>query len=171
MHCASFSRCLASGYRIAWAAARRYAPSVQWLTTMGSIAASLPPQLAIAEYLALDGYDSNLLGLREALSRRRQHALRMVERHFPAGIRVTRPQSGYFLWVELPIDVVTLALHRTVLDDHCISIAPGALFSADRRFAHHMRLNVSISANNSQRFDDALRVLGRLAAAGPALSR
>lgn len=93
MHCSSFSRCLAPGYRIAWAAARRYAPSVQWLKTMSSIAASLPPQLAIAEYLALDGYDSNLLGLREALSRQLQHALRMVERHFPAGIRVTRPQG------------------------------------------------------------------------------
>lgn len=171
MHCSSFSKCLAPGYRIGWAAAGRYAPVVQRLKMMSSLATSLPPQLAISEYLAAGGYDRHLRGLREALSRQRQHALRMVERHFPAGTRVTRPQGGYFLWVELPAEVDALALHRRALDDHRISSAPGALFSADRRFAHHVRLNVSFDADDSQRFDDALRVLGRLAAGVPALLR
>ena len=36
----------------------------------------------------------------------------MVLRHFPPGTRVSQPQGGYFLWVQLPDPVDTLALHR-----------------------------------------------------------
>jgi DNA-binding transcriptional MocR family regulator len=163
LHCSSFSKCLAPGYRVGWAAAGRYTPDVQRLKMMSSLATSLPPQLAIAEYLAAGGYDRHLRSLREALSRQRQHALRLIERHFPAGSRVTRPQGGYFLWVELPAAIDALALHREALRRHRISTAPGVLFSADRRFTHHLRLNVSPAEDDSERFDDALRVLGRLA--------
>ncbi len=164
LHCSSFSKCLAPGYRVGWAAAGRHAGAVRRLKMMSTLATSLPPQLAIAEYLANGGYDRHLRGLREALSRQRQRALRLVERHFPAGTRVTRPQGGYFLWVELPQGVDALALHRAALTRHRISTAPGVLFSADRRFVHQLRLNVSAAADDSGRFDEAFRVLGRLAA-------
>lgn len=164
LHCSSFSKCLAPGYRVGWAAAGRYTALVQRLKMMSTLATSLPPQLAIADYLVAGGYDRHLRGLREALSRQRQRALRLIERHFPPGTRVTRPEGGYFLWVELPQSVDALALHREALTRHAISTAPGVLFSADRRFTHHMRLNVSAADDGSLRFDDAFRVLGRLAA-------
>jgi len=44
--------------------------------------------------------------------------------------------------------------------EHSISIAAGVLFSADRRFAHHLRLNVG---HPGARIDAALRELGALA--------
>lgn len=50
--------------------------------------------------------------LREALATQQTHALNLVERHFPAGTRVTRPEGGYFLWLELPPEVDALALHQ-----------------------------------------------------------
>jgi DNA-binding transcriptional MocR family regulator len=162
--------CLAPGYRVGWAAAGRYTTLVQRLKMMNTLATSLPPQLAIADYLAAGGYDRHLRGLREALSRHRQRALRLIERHFRAGTRVTRPEGGYFLWVELPESVDTLALHREALTLHGLSTAPGVLFSADQRFTHHLRLNVSAADDGNQRFDDALRLLGRLAA-DPASAR
>ena len=43
-----------------------------------------------------------------------------------------------------------------------ISTAPGVLFSADRRFVHHLRLNVGYPGD--ARVDPALRQLGKLAA-------
>jgi len=160
LHCSSFSKCLAPGYRVGWAAAGRFAPAVQRLKMMSSLATALPPQLAIADYLAQGGYDRHLRQLRAALAAEQQRALRLIERHFPAGTRVTRPAGGYFLWLELPATVDALALHHQAMAQG-ISTAPGVLFSADRRFVHHLRLNVGHPGD--ARIDDALRRLGELA--------
>ncbi len=162
LHCSSFSKCLAPGYRVGWAAAGRYAAVVQRLKMMSSLATALPPQLAIADYLAQGGYDRHLRQLRAALAAEQERTRRLIARHFPAGTKVTRPAGGYFFWLELPATVDALALHHQAMAQG-ISTAPGVLFSADRRFAHHLRLNVGHPGD--PRVDDALRVLGELAAA------
>ncbi|WP_374109873.1 PLP-dependent aminotransferase family protein [Pelomonas sp. CA6] len=168
LHCSSFSKCLAPGYRVGWAAAGRFAPAVQRLKMMGSLASSLPPQLALADYLAQGAYERHLRRLRSALTEQRLHALRLVERHFPAGTRVTRPAGGYFLWLELPPQVDALALHHQAMAQG-ISTAPGPLFSADGRFGHHLRLNVGHPGD--PRFDPALRRVGELACAAAQAKR
>ncbi len=160
LHCSSFSKCLAPGYRVGWAAAGRFSERVHRLKTTSSLATSLPPQLALAEYLAQGGFDRHLRGLRDALAVQRQRALRVVERHFPPGTRATRPTGGYFLWLELPAQVDALALHQRAMAES-ISTAPGLLFSADSRFAHHLRLNVGHP--DDARWALALRRLGELA--------
>ncbi|MFZ2990592.1 PLP-dependent aminotransferase family protein [Ideonella sp.] len=160
LHCASFSKCLAPGYRVGWAAAGRYAHVVHRLKMMSSLATALPPQLAIADYLAQGGFERHLRQLRLELATEQQRARRLIERHFPAGTRVTRPSGGYFVWLELPPSVDALALHHQAMAQG-ISTAPGVLFSADRRFRHHMRLNVGHPGD--ERIDRALRVLGDLA--------
>ncbi|MDF3822734.1 PLP-dependent aminotransferase family protein [Leptospira sp. 96542] len=160
LHCSSFSKCLSPGYRVGWAAAGRYAPVVERLKMSTTLATALPPQLALADYLAQGAYDRHLRRLREALADQRQRALGLIERHFPGGTRVTRPQGGYFLWLELPPPVDGLELHRRARE-RSISTAPGVLFSADRRFTHHLRLNVGHP--DDPRVDAALRQLGELA--------
>jgi len=162
LHCGSFSKCLAPGYRVGWAAAGRHAPQVLRLKTMTSLATSLPPQLAIAEYLAQGSYDRHLRRLRAALAAEQQRTRRLVERYFPAGTRVTLPEGGYFLWLELPRGIDALELHHRAMAAG-ISTAPGVLFSADRRFTHHLRLNAGHPGD--ARIDPALRTLGRLAGA------
>lgn len=161
LHCSSFSKCLAPGYRMGWAAAGRYTATVQRLKMMSSLATSLPAQRALAEYLARGGYDRHLRLLRQALAAQQQWARHRVQQYFPAGTRVTQPAGGYFLWLELPAGVDALALHRQALA-RGISTAPGALFSADRRFTHHLRLNVGHPGD--ARMDEALRWLGAAAA-------
>ncbi len=168
LHCASFSKCLAPGYRVGWAAAGRFAPAVQRLKMMSSLATALPPQVAIADYLAQGGYDRHLRQLRAALAAEQQRARRLIERHFPAGTRVTRPAGGYFLWLELPTAVDALALHHQAMALG-ISTAPGVLFSADRRFVHHLRLNVGHPGD--PRVDDALRRVGELASQAASAGR
>ncbi|WP_374586794.1 aminotransferase-like domain-containing protein [Ideonella dechloratans] len=160
LHCSSFSKCLAPGYRVGWAAAGRYTAQVQRLKMMSTLATSLPAQRAVADYLAHGGYDRHLRQLRQALSAQRQRAARQIARHFPAGTRVTHPEGGYFLWLELPAGVDAMALSQDALAQG-ISTAPGLLFSADQRFVHHLRLN--IGRPDDVRVDEALRTLGGLA--------
>lgn len=157
LHCSSFSKSLTPGYRVGWAAAGRYAADVQRLKMMTSLSTSLPAQRAIADYLAQGTYERHLRGLRAALAGQQQRAQRQIQRFFPAGTRFTRPTGGYFLWVELPPTVDAMALYRRALAAG-ISTAPGVLFSPDRRFTHHLRLNVGHPGD--ARVDVALRQLG-----------
>jgi DNA-binding transcriptional MocR family regulator len=87
--------------------------------------------------------------------------LRCIALHFPPGTKATRPQGGYFLWVELPPRFDALAVHRRALSEG-ISLAPGHLFSADHRFCHHLRLNYGL--HDSAELADALKQLGALLA-------
>lgn len=162
MHCSSFSKSLAPGYRVGWVAAGRFATAVQRLKLMTTLSAATPSQQALSEYLAQGGYDRHLRHLRRCLAQQQALALAAVARHFPPGTRVSRPEGGYFLWVELPAQVDALLLHRRALE-HGISLAPGQIFSADRRFANCVRINYGHPAQS--RFEAALATVGALATA------
>ncbi|KQT11424.1 aminotransferase-like domain-containing protein [Ramlibacter sp. Leaf400] len=160
MHCSSFSKTLAPGYRVGWAAAGRFATAVAKRKLMSSLAASVPSQEGLSEYLRHGGYDRHLRQLRQALAEQRRVVLRAITKCFPPGTRATQPEGGYFVWVELPAAVDALELHRLCLS-HDISIAPGHLFSADRRFSHHLRINYGHPDN--PRVEAALRTVGQMA--------
>ena len=160
MHCSSFSKCLAPGFRVGWAAAGRYARQVERLKLTTSLAAAMPSQLALADYLGQGGYERHLRQLRAALASRQRQMLAAIGQHFPAGTRVTQPQGGYFLWVVLPESVDALELHRQALA-HGISIAPGPMFSAQRDFRNCIRLNYGHLWD--ERHAAAIATLGALA--------
>ena len=140
MHCGSFSKCLAPGYRIGWVSGGRYSEVIQRLKLMTTISPSIPAQAAIADYLQHGGYDRHLRKLRHELESRQSSMLASAARHFPEGTRVTRPAGGYLLWFEFPDGVDSLQLCRQAMAQG-ISLAPGPIFSATRRFRHCARLN------------------------------
>ncbi|WP_313623582.1 PLP-dependent aminotransferase family protein [Achromobacter sp.] len=160
LHCSSFSKCLAPGYRIGWASAGRYAQRVQRLKLSSTLSASGPAQGAIAEYLEQGGYDRHLRRLRQTLQAQQERMADAIAREFPAGTRVTRPQEGFFLWAELPVSVDALALHRQALS-RGISVAPGPIFSASGQFGSALRLNYGHPWDAG--VEAAIRTLGELA--------
>ncbi|MBS0420438.1 MAG: PLP-dependent aminotransferase family protein [Proteobacteria bacterium] len=140
LNCGSFSKSLAPGYRIGWVAAGRFARSVGRRKVMSSLSTNIPAQDAIAEYLRQGGYDRHLGVLRRTLADQQKSALNALRTYLPEGFTVTRPEGGYFLWLELPEHVDTIEVHRKALTAG-FSIAPGPIFSARREFAHCLRLN------------------------------
>lgn len=161
MHVSSFSKCLAPGYRLGWVAAGRFAREVQRQKLATSLATAVPIQTALAEYLKHGAYDKHLRQLRRRLAEQEAGLVAAVERHFPEGTRMARPQGGYFLWLELPPGVDSLQLHRQALASG-ISIAPGPIFSAQREFGRYVRLN--FGHPDSERREAAMAALGRLIA-------
>jgi DNA-binding transcriptional MocR family regulator len=140
MHCSSFSKCLAPGYRIGWVASGRFTRQIARLQLTTTLSASAPGQAALADYLAKGGYDKHLRQLRHVLALQQAAMIEAVVRYFPRGTRATRPEGGYFLWVELPGKVDALEVHRQALALG-ISVAPGPMFSARQEFGNCLRLN------------------------------
>lgn len=161
MHCGSFSKSLAPGYRVGWVAGGRYAEQISRLKLMTTISPSVPAQAAIADYLQHGGYDRHLRRLRHALETQQGAMLASAARHFPAGTRVTRPSGGYFLWFEFPEQVDSLQLFQLALAQG-ISLAPGPIFSATRRFRNCARLNHGHPWDEQS--ERAMELLGRILA-------
>ena len=159
LHCSSFSKCLAPGYRIGWVVAGQLTRQLSRLKLTTTLSASAPAQAALSDYLAKGGYDKHLRQLRHALSIQQDAMVQAISRYFPEGTKATRPSGGYFLWVEMPEHVDALEIHRQALSLG-ISVAPGPMFSAHRGFRHHLRLNYGHPWD--ARMEDAMRTLGLL---------
>ena len=159
MHCGSFAKSLAPGYRIGWVAAGRFAQKIERLKLMTSLCASMPAQAAIADYLQHGGYDRHLRKLRYALEGQQANMLAAIARHFPGQTRVSQPSGGYFLWLELPEQMDALKLFHMALAQG-ISIAPGPIFSPTRRFGNCIRLNYGSPWHEGT--ERAMETLGRI---------
>jgi DNA-binding transcriptional MocR family regulator len=159
MLCSSFSKDLCPGYRVGWVAAGRFKNKVEWLKYTNSLATPTLTQLAIAQFLAGGSYDHFLRRVRRQYARNVASLLQAVRRHFPKGTRVTRPQGGFLLWVQLPDPVDSLELYKAALRAG-IAITPGYLFSATKQYPNFIRLN---AANWSDETERAIEQLGDLA--------
>ena len=159
LNCNSFSKSLAPGYRVGWVAAGRFAAALQRRKLMSSLSTSAPAQDAIALYLREGGYERHLSTLRRALAAQQAAAFESLSRHLPADIRISRPEGGYFLWLELPDGRDAIEIHQLALEQG-FSIAPGPIFSARRAFRHCLRLNYGHPWTSAS--EGAVRALGRI---------
>jgi len=162
MHCSSFSKTLAPGFRVGWVAPGRFGDAIQRLRLMTTLSAGVPTQVALAEYLQHGGYDKHLRRLRHVLEMQQGQLIAAIGRHFPDSVRVSQPDGGYFLWVEFPEGFDALALHRAALE-HGIGIAPGPIFSARQGYRNCIRLNYGHLW--SEAVENAVVTLGALAKA------
>jgi DNA-binding transcriptional MocR family regulator len=160
LHCSSFSKTVTAGVRIGWALPGRYRQQVERLKFLNTPATPSVPQLAVADYMARDGMDRHLRAVRKRLAQRAEIMRALVLRFFPAGTKVSAPQGGYLLWVELPGEADTMALYRHALE-RGITIAPGRIFSNSGLHEGFLRLNYSYPW--SREMEAAVRELGRLA--------
>jgi DNA-binding transcriptional MocR family regulator len=161
MHCSSFSKSLAPGYRVGWAIPGRFTDVVARLRLMTSLSPSAPAQAALADYLTKGGYDRHLRQLRHALAIQQSAMAEAIARYFPKGTKATRPGGGYFMWVELPETADSLLIQQQAISLG-ISVAPGPMFSANRGFRNCLRLNYGHPLD--ERAHNALATVGRLVA-------
>ena len=158
--CDSFSKTLAPGYRVGWCAPGRFQKKVEHLKFTSTIASATLPALAVAEFLATGGYEHHLRKVRRVYAEQVRLMTASIALHFPEGTKVTRPQGGHVLWVEMPPKVDSLDLFHQALAAK-VSIAPGPLFSAKGKYRNCVRLNCGTPWGEP--LEAALKTLGALA--------
>jgi DNA-binding transcriptional MocR family regulator len=160
MLCSSFSKTVAPGYRVGWVAAGRFQPQVEYLKFVRNVSTPVPTQMAVAAFLESGGYDHHLRHIRRIYAKQVGLMAQAVARYFPENTKVTRPQGGYVLWVEMPSHVDSVELYRMALHSG-VTLAPGPIFSAQQKYSNFIRLNAAFW---SEKVKDAIENLGRLAA-------
>ena len=160
LHCGSFSKSLSAGVRIGWALAGRFSEQVAQLKFINTHSTSALAQQGVAQFLAHDGWDHQLRGVRQTLEERGALMGAMVRRFFPEGTRMSQPRGGYLLWIELPGAADSLALYREALE-RGISIAPGRVFSNGELYRNFLRLNYSHAW--TPQIEDAVKTLAQMA--------
>jgi DNA-binding transcriptional MocR family regulator len=158
--CSSFSKDLVPGYRVGWVVPGRFKSTIEWLKYTTNVATATLPQVAIAKFLESGGYDHHLRSIRRLYASFVSQESQAVVRYFPEGTRVTRPNGGIVLWVQLPDYVDSLKLYKRALQSD-ITLAPGYMFSATDQYRNFIRLN---AAWWSYEADRAMRHLGELVA-------
>lgn len=156
--CSSFSKDISPSLRVGWIAPGRFYERVVQLKMATNIGTAVLPQLVIAEFLESGGYDHHVRGIRRAYAQSVTSMAQAILRYFPAGTRVTTPQGGFVLWVQLPKQVDSLALYEKALQAG-ITLAPGYMFSPTPKYRNFIRLNAAYMNFSSER---ALQRLGNL---------
>jgi DNA-binding transcriptional MocR family regulator len=158
--CDSFNKSLCLSYRVGWVAPGRFQTKVEYLKFIITDLANSVTQLAVGEFLAKGSYDAHLRRLRRFYSEQVGNTSHAVAQSFPAGTKITRPQGGQMLWIELPPQVDAMNIYNRALRDN-ISILPGCIFSPKREFKNFIRINCGNPW--SEQIQRALQRLGQIA--------
>jgi DNA-binding transcriptional MocR family regulator len=159
LHCSSFSKSLAPGYRIGWTIPGKFKQRVLRLKRMHTVSTNTLSQAAIADFLANGRYELHLRHLRKALHTQALRYVQAISEYFPEDTRITRPQGGFTLWIELNKKVNTYKLHKRALK-YNIGIAPGQIFSSQGRFENCFR--ISYGEPWCEAIEDGIKTLGKL---------
>lgn len=139
MQCRSLAHDVAPGFNIGWVHAGRWQREVERLKIQTSVAGAGLPQLALAEFLESGAYEKHLKRLRVALWQIVHGAREEIVRQFPPGTRVSSPEGGFVLWVQLPPEFDGIDVQRRAAAAG-IRILPGAAFTATRQFGSCIRI-------------------------------
>jgi DNA-binding transcriptional MocR family regulator len=159
LHCASVSKSLAPGYRIGWAIPGRFKNKIIELKRMHTVSTNSLSQATIAEFLSNGRFELHLRHLRKALHTQSLRYLQAICEYFPEGTRVTRPEGGFVLWIELNKKINTYKLHKRALK-HNIGIAPGQIFSPQGRYENCFR--ISFGEPWSAKVEEGIKTIGKL---------
>lgn len=159
LHCSSVSKSLAPGYRIGWAIPGRFKEQIIALKRMHTVSTNTLSQAAIAEFLRNGRFELHLRNLRRTLHTHSLRYIQAIYENFPDDTRVTRPDGGFVLWIEVNKRINTFKLHKRLLK-HNIGIAPGQIFSSQGRFGNFFRMSFGEPWN--EKVEEGIRTIARL---------
>jgi GntR family transcriptional regulator / MocR family aminotransferase len=142
IYVSTFSKMLMPGLRVGFLAADGpvYASLVD-CKRVNDLTTSNLYQRAVEAYVTVGRYQTHLRQSCHLYRKRRDAMLQAINRHLPAGVKVTPPQGGLFIWLGLPGKICATELLPLACEEG-VAYAPGASFFADRACGEsYMRLN------------------------------
>jgi DNA-binding transcriptional MocR family regulator len=139
-YASSFSKTVAPGVRVGYfVLPADLAQQIEALATSTYISPPYLTQATVYEFLRRGNFEPNLARVSGLLKARRDAMLEALEKHMPEGATWSRPDGGYFIWLDLPEDAPSLADAERA----GVTFVPGTDFFADGSGARSLRLAFS----------------------------
>jgi 2-aminoadipate transaminase len=102
-YCSSFSKTVAPGLRVGWfVLPPQLAQEIEAFAVSTYISPPYLSQATVLEFARRGSFEPNLERVNGLLRERRDAMLEALEREMPEDASWTRPEGGYFVWLELP---------------------------------------------------------------------
>ena len=169
VYASSFSKTIAPGVRVGYfVLPPDLAKRIEALAVSTYISPPFMTQATVHEFLRRGNFEPNLVRVTGLLRARRDAMLEALERQMPDGATWSRPEGGYFIWLDLPEETGDLLARA---EKAGVTFVPGADFFADGGGTRAVRLAFSF-VSPEEIADGVSRLAGLLRgapAAAPAL--
>lgn len=159
LYCSSFSKNLTPGLRVGWALPGKYLERFKRLKLNRMISAPGLTQWAVAKYLKEGSYERHLRKLRTHLKNQVGNTALAVARYFPDGTKISAPQGGLTLWVQLDASVDSLMLFREAISKN-IAVMPGIMCASGETFKSCIRISCGMPFTDT--IDQGLKTLANI---------
>lgn len=130
----SFSKILAPALRVGWVVVpKELMLPLSVIKESTDINAAPLSQRIINAYLDTGQLPAQIDMLRTQYRLKRDTMLRALAENFPDTARWIKPDSGFFIWIELPPAVDIDELFRRTLEDESVAFIPGHAFSVNNK--------------------------------------
>ena len=155
----SFSKVLAPGLRVGWAAAPEWMRRPLQLASESTVICASPLSQALAaDYIAHHDFRGIISRAAGVYAERAAALMGALEGRLPEGSTLTHPQGGFFSWVTLPEGWSTAELLDAAIDEKVVFV-PGASFCAPGEGERELRL--AFSFETPEHLAEGARRLGR----------
>ena len=135
----SFSKILVPGFRVGYVLAP---PAIREKLVLAQESAILCPsafsQMLISEYLSTADWQSQVDVFRKVYKTRKDAALRAMGEYLP-DLKTTKPDGGFYLWVDLPEGIDSKALLPLAVKE-LVAYTPGTAFFGDGTGQSNLRI-------------------------------
>jgi 2-aminoadipate transaminase len=145
----SFSKTLGPGLRSGWIVLPEpLIPKLSIVKEANDIDTTTFAQRTIAAFFEAEDFNNHLVRLRREYKARRDTMLCSLRDYFPHEAQWRAPDTGVFIWVELPTEFNTAALLKIAIEKERVAFIPGQAFcvNSDCLATNCMRLNFSNSS-------------------------
>jgi DNA-binding transcriptional MocR family regulator len=139
-YASSFSKTIAPGVRVGYfVLPAPLAKEIEALAVSTYISPPFLTQATVHEFLRRGNFEPNLERVSGLLKARRDAMFEALEAHMPEGATWSKPEGGYFIWLDLPGDAPDLAAAEAA----GVTFVPGTDFFADGSGGQSIRLAFS----------------------------
>ncbi|MBQ0141144.1 MAG: PLP-dependent aminotransferase family protein [Kurthia sp.] len=146
--CSSISKSLSPAYRMGWLCLPYQQGHFRdrLLSLLSQV--NTPLQLGLADFINSRAYRNHLNTLRFNLLNQVEEYRSFIKENFTdLEVKVTQPEGGYCLWIQLPNGVKGINMYKFA-QEQGINIVPGEVFGADQKYDNFIRINAGYPLNS-----------------------
>ena len=158
----SFSKILAPALRVGWIIVpEKLMRPLSVIKEATDIDTATFAQRTVSAYLAAGHLPNHLSRLHKEYRLRRDTMHDVLLEHFPAGAHWQKPNSGVFMWVELPGTLDAAELLQHAINKEQVAFVPGGAFSASTHWTQRQSLRLNFSHCGPAQIEEGITRLAR----------